>query len=91
MKLALYMPNFRDKISVDEIDALAQAAEELDFDSIWTLDRIVVPESSDRGELTKSFGAMKEFPNALPVSARGEYLQGPPLIPLKEDILPQVK
>jgi alkanesulfonate monooxygenase SsuD/methylene tetrahydromethanopterin reductase-like flavin-dependent oxidoreductase (luciferase family) len=81
MKLALYLPNFRDKISVSEIDDLAQVAEELDFDSIWTLDRIVVPEASDRGELIKSFGSMKEFPKALPVSARGEYLQGLPLIP----------
>ena len=81
MKLSLYMPNFRDKITVSEIDALADVAEELDFDSIWTLDRIVVPEASDRGELIKSFGGMKEFPTALPVSSRGEYLQGPPLIP----------
>ena len=81
MKLSLYMPNFRDKITVSEIDALADVAEELDFDSIWTLDRIVVPEASDRGELRKSFGGMKEFPTALPVSSRGEYLQGPPLIP----------
>ncbi len=81
MKLALYMPNFRDKISVDEIDALAETAEALDFDSIWTLDRVVVPESSDRVELAKSFGTMKEFPNALPVSSRGEFLQGPALIP----------
>jgi len=81
MKLALYLPNFRDKITVGEIDALTQVAEELDFDSIWTLDRIVVPEASDRGELIKPFGSMKEFPNALPVSARGEYLQGLPLIP----------
>ena len=81
MKLSLYLPNFRDKITVAEIDALAEAAEALDFDSIWALDRIVVPESSDRGELTKSFGSMKEFPKALPVSARGEYLQGLPLIP----------
>jgi FMNH2-dependent dimethyl sulfone monooxygenase len=81
MKLSLYLPNFRDKITVDEIDSLASVAEELDFDSIWTLDRIVVPEASDRGELIKPFGAMKEFPTALPVSSRGEYLQGLPLIP----------
>ena len=81
MKLALYLPNFRDKITVDEIDDLARVAEELEFDSLWTLDRIIVPEASDREELEKPFGSMKEFPNALPVSARGEYLQGLPLIP----------
>lgn len=81
MKLALYLPNFRDTITVDEIDDLARTAEELNFDSLWTLDRIVVPESSDSQGLEKPFGSMKEFPNQLPVSARGQWLQGPPLIP----------
>ena len=81
MKLALYLPNFRDKITIEEIDDLAAVAEELDFDSLWTLDRIVVPEASDQQKLEKPFGAMKEFPNQLPVSARGEWLQGPSLIP----------
>jgi len=81
MKLSLYLPNFRDRITVAEIDELASVAEELDFDSIWTLDRIVVPEASDRGELIKSFGSMEQFPTQLPVSSRGEYLQGLPLIP----------
>ena len=81
MKLALYLPNFRDKITVEEIDDLSRVAEELEFDSLWTLDRIIVPEASDRQELEKPFGSMKEFPNALPVSARGEWLQGLPLVP----------
>ncbi|MFT4562668.1 MAG: FMNH2-dependent dimethyl sulfone monooxygenase [Gammaproteobacteria bacterium] len=91
MKLSLYMPNFRDKITVDEIDSLAAAAEELDFDSIWTLDRIVVPEASDKGQLEKSFGSMEQFPTQLPVSARGEYLQGPPLIPYLAAITKKVR
>ena len=52
-----------------------------DFDSVWTLDRIVVPEASDRAELQYSFGMMEEFPKALPVSSRGEWFQGWPLIP----------
>ena len=81
MKLALYLPNFRDKVTVSEIVDLARTAEELEFDSIWTLDRIVVPEASDRQELIKPFGFMTEFPRALPVIARGEFLQGMPLIP----------
>jgi dimethylsulfone monooxygenase len=81
MKLALYLPNFRDNVTVSEIVDLARLAEELEFDSIWTLDRIVVPEASDRQELRKPFGFMKEFPRALPVSSRGEWFQGPPLIP----------
>jgi FMNH2-dependent dimethyl sulfone monooxygenase len=81
MKLALYLPNFRDKVTVQELSDLAALAEDLDFDSVWTLDRIVVPEASDRQELQYSFGMMEAFPKALPVSARGEWLHGMPLIP----------
>ena len=36
MRLALYLPNFRDKVTVSELDDLAHLAEELEFDSIWT-------------------------------------------------------
>ena len=81
MKLALYLPNFRDKVTVKELGDLTTLAEDLDFDSVWTLDRIVVPEASDREELVNSFGMMEGFPKALPVSARGEWYQGWPLIP----------
>ncbi|WAL67740.1 LLM class flavin-dependent oxidoreductase [Amycolatopsis cynarae] len=81
MKLALYLPNFRDKVTVRELEDLTKTAEQLDFDSVWTLDRIVVPEASDREELQYSFGMMDGFPKGLPVSARGEFLQGMPLIP----------
>ena len=81
MKLALYLPNFRDEVTVKELEDLTQLAEDLDFDSVWTLDRIVVPEASDREELVNSFGMMEGFPKALPVSARGQWLQGYPLIP----------
>lgn len=81
MKLALYLPNFRDSVTVKELEDLTALAEDLDYDSVWTLDRIVVPEASDRGELVHSFGMMEQFPKALPVSARGQWLQGFPLIP----------
>ena len=81
MKLALYLPNFRDEVTVKELEDLTDTAEELDFDSVWTLDRIVVPEASDRQELQYPFGMMTEFPKALPVSARGQWLHGMPLIP----------
>jgi alkanesulfonate monooxygenase SsuD/methylene tetrahydromethanopterin reductase-like flavin-dependent oxidoreductase (luciferase family) len=81
MKLALYLPNFRDKVTVKELEDLTALAEELDFDSVWTLDRIVVPEVSDEGKLQYSFGMMDEFPTQLPVSSRGEWFQGWPLIP----------
>jgi alkanesulfonate monooxygenase SsuD/methylene tetrahydromethanopterin reductase-like flavin-dependent oxidoreductase (luciferase family) len=81
MKLALYLPNFRNKVTVKELEDLTSLAEDLDFDSVWTLDRIVVPEASDRGELQYSFGMIKEMPKGLPVSSRGEFLQGMPLLP----------
>ncbi|MEI6496553.1 MAG: LLM class flavin-dependent oxidoreductase [Actinomycetota bacterium] len=81
MKLALYLPNFRDEVTVKELEDLTNLAEELDFDSVWTLDRIVVPEASDRQELTYPFGMMEQFPLQMPVSARGKWLHGMPLIP----------
>lgn len=81
MKLALYLPNFRDKVTVKELEDLTALAEELDFDSVWTLDRIVVPEASDRQELQYPFGMMDGLPKALPVSSRGQWFQGYPLIP----------
>jgi alkanesulfonate monooxygenase SsuD/methylene tetrahydromethanopterin reductase-like flavin-dependent oxidoreductase (luciferase family) len=81
MKLALYLPNFRDKITIKELEDLTALAEQLDFDSVWTLDRIVVPEASDRQELQHSFGMIDGFPKGMPVSSRGEFLQGMTLIP----------
>lgn len=81
MKLALYLPNFREKVTVKELEDLTALAEDLDFDSVWTLDRLVVPEASDRGELQYAFGMIPGFPKQLPVSSRGEFLQGWPLIP----------
>ena len=81
MKLALYLPNFRNKVTVKELEDLTALAEDLDFDSVWTLDRIIVPEVSDRGEMQYPFGMIDGFPRGLPVSSRGEFLQGMPLIP----------
>jgi alkanesulfonate monooxygenase SsuD/methylene tetrahydromethanopterin reductase-like flavin-dependent oxidoreductase (luciferase family) len=81
MKLALYLPNFRTEVTLKELEDLTDLAEELDFDSVWTLDRIVVPEASDRGELQYPFGMMEEFPRGMPVASRGQWFQGWPLIP----------
>ena len=81
MKLALYLPTFRNHVTVQELADLTDLAEELDFDSVWTLDRVVVPEASDRGELQYSFGMMKEFPTQLPVESRGKWFQGWPILP----------
>ena len=81
MRLALYLPTFRTKVTVQELADLTDLAEELDFDSVWTLDRLVVPESSDRGEMQFPFGKMVEFPTQLPVEAAGRWFQGWPLLP----------
>jgi FMNH2-dependent dimethyl sulfone monooxygenase len=62
MKLALYLPNFRTKVTLRELEDLTALAEDLDFDSVWTLDRIMVPESSDRAELQYAFGMMAGLP-----------------------------
>lgn len=81
MKLALYLPNFREKVTVKELEDLTGLAEDLDFDSVWTLDRIVVPEASDRQEMQYPFGMITEMSRGLPVSSQGEFLQGMPLLP----------
>ncbi|WHU47388.1 LLM class flavin-dependent oxidoreductase [Gordonia sp. L191] len=81
MELALYLPNFREQITVTELEELTALAEDLDFSSVWTLDRVIVPESSDRAEMEYAFGMMHELPKQLPVSSRGQFLQGFPLLP----------
>ena len=81
MKLALYLPNFRDKVTVKELEDLTALAEDLDYDSVWTLDRPCVPEASDRVELQFPFGKMAEFPAGMPVISRGQWFQGMTLIP----------
>src|SRR5580692_10124840 len=81
MKLALYLPNFRDEVTVAELEDLTALAEDLDFDSVWTLDRVCVPEASDRVELQYPFGMMTDLPKALPVISRGKWFQGMTLIP----------
>lgn len=91
MKLGLYLPNLREKITVSEIVDFAKVAEELEFDSIWTLDRIQVPEASDREELRYPFGFMKEFPRALPVPSRSEFLHAMPLVPYLAAITNKVR
>ena len=91
MKLALYLPNFRDHVTVKELRDLTAAAEELDFDSVWTLDRIVVPEASDQQQLQYPFGMMEQFPKQLPVTARGQWLQGFPIIPWLAGITSKVR
>ena len=81
MKLALYLPNFRNHVTVKELEDLTDLAEELDFDSVWTLDRVIVPEASDRSEMKYPFGMMEQFPLQMPVAARGQWFQGWPLLP----------
>lgn len=91
MKLGLYLPNFRDEITVSEIVEFARVAEELDFDSIWSLDRIAVPEASDRQALRAPFGGMEDFGRGLPVNSRSPFLHGLPLVPYLAAITKKVR
>ena len=75
------MPNFRNHVTVKELEDLTDLAEELDFDSVWTLDRIIVPEASDRAEMKFPFGMMEQFPLQMPVASKGKWFQGWPLLP----------
>lgn len=81
MKLGLCLPNFRDKVTVKELADLTELAEDLHFDSVWALDHIIVPETSDVGTMTYPVGMMEQFPLQMPVSSRAEWLHGMPLIP----------
>jgi alkanesulfonate monooxygenase SsuD/methylene tetrahydromethanopterin reductase-like flavin-dependent oxidoreductase (luciferase family) len=81
MKLALLLPNLREAVTVKELEDLALLAEQLDFDSVWTVDRVIVPESNDRGELRYPFGMIEEFPNQMPVTSRAQFMQGWPILP----------
>lgn len=80
MKLALYLPNFRDEVTIEELRSLTELAEQLKFDSVWTLDRIVVPAASDTGGMQYPFGMMEQFPLQMPVSSKGKWFQGFPLL-----------
>ena len=80
MKLSLILPNLRNAVTVKELEDLALLAEELEFDSVWSVDRVIVPESSDRGEMINPFGMIEEFPRQIPVSSRGQFLQGWPIV-----------
>jgi alkanesulfonate monooxygenase SsuD/methylene tetrahydromethanopterin reductase-like flavin-dependent oxidoreductase (luciferase family) len=81
MRLALLLPNLRDVVTPKEMEDLALLAEELDFDSVWAVDRVIVPESNDRNELTYTFGMMEGLPHSIPVNSRGQFFQGWPLMP----------
>ncbi|MDV7246811.1 MULTISPECIES: LLM class flavin-dependent oxidoreductase [Rhodococcus] len=72
------LPRPRDTARTRDLTALA---EDVDFDSVWTLDRIVVPETSDRAELQYPFGMMTDLPDSVPVIPRGKWFQGMTLIP----------
>jgi alkanesulfonate monooxygenase SsuD/methylene tetrahydromethanopterin reductase-like flavin-dependent oxidoreductase (luciferase family) len=81
MKLALYLPNFRDEVTVRELEDLTALAEDLDFDSVWTLDRIVVPEAFRPRGAAVPVRHDDRVPPGMPVISRGKWFQGMTLIP----------
>ena len=70
MKLALYLPNFRDKVTVKELEDLTNLAEELDFDSVWTLDRTCL-EHIARYKRPKDY----RFVDSLPTNNYGKVVK----------------
>ena len=72
MKLALYLPNFRDKVTVKELEDLTSLAEDLDFDSVWTLDRIVVPEAQAEEAIEAANDASRQHPCRIIALISGE-------------------
>ena len=81
MKLSLSLPCFHPNVTVADLEAQTVLAEQYDFDSVWTQERVMVPESSDRGELRDPFGRLEGFPKALPVPSRGRWAQAAPVLP----------
>lgn len=64
-----------------ELEDLAALVDARGFDSIWTFDRVAVPETSDTGAMSRPVGGMEQFPTQMPVPARGQWLHGMPIVP----------
>ena len=46
MKFGVGLPNYGPKTSFDAIRRVALAAEELEYDSVWTTDHVIVPKEN---------------------------------------------
>jgi probable F420-dependent oxidoreductase len=59
MRYGLCLPNFTGLASLEAIDAAAEAADRLDFDSVWTTDHVLVNRANDAADYRVNFDAIE--------------------------------
>lgn len=59
MRYGLCLPNFTDLASAEAINAAADAADRLGFESVWTTDHILVPNDLDAADYRINFDAIE--------------------------------
>ena len=59
MRYGLCLPNFTDLASTEAIDAAADAADRLDYESVWTTDHVLVNRGSDSADYHTNFDAIE--------------------------------
>src|SRR5215212_7094039 len=59
MRYGLALPNFTDLASAEAIDAVADAADRLGYESVWTTDHVLVDKSSDAADYRVNFDAIE--------------------------------
>lgn len=59
MRYGLCLPNFTDLASTEAIDAAADAADRLDYESVWTTDHVLVDRATASAEYHVNFDAIE--------------------------------
>jgi len=59
MRYGLCLPNFTDLASADAIEAAADAADRLGFESVWTTDHVLVDSSADGADYRTNFDVIE--------------------------------
>ena len=59
MRYGLCLPNFTDLASADAIEAAADAADRLGFESVWTTDHVLVDSSADGADYRTNFDVLE--------------------------------
>src|SRR6478752_9848561 len=59
MRYGLALPNFTELGSTEAIDAAADAADRLGFESVWTTDHVLVDRSNDAADYRVNFDAIQ--------------------------------
>jgi probable F420-dependent oxidoreductase len=59
MRYGLCLPNFTNLASTEAIDAAADAADRLEYESVWTTDHVLVPRDKDSADYHVTFDALE--------------------------------